>query len=118
MMDFDTERLQKFIDDIFAYEDGDDNCENQTRKISLKKDDYEKVISTPGTHCYILCPVKLLIEKHLFFHSTSGNKYLLWWSDFEKKFTRVYSDVGEITVIDTDWILSQTILREKYNIPL
>lgn len=106
MMCLDPEKLQQLIDG-FAYEDRDDNCENQTRKISLKKSDYETVISTPGAYCNILCPLKLREEKHVFFHSASGDKYLLWWSDSETRFTRAYGDVGEITVIDTDWILSQ-----------
>jgi len=110
----DTEKLQQIIDEFAAAaENGyDENCENQTRKIFLKKSDYETVISTPGAHCKILCPLKLREEKHVFFHSTSGNKYLLWWS--ENRFTRIYNDVGEIMVIDTEWILSQQKYRLLY----
>jgi hypothetical protein len=104
--------LQQLIDDfennryVVNYDEYD-NCEYQTRKICISKRDYEIVISTHGTQCHTLSP-KNEKEKHCFFHSKSGKKYLLWWSDTESKFSRIYSDIGEIIVIDMEWINFQS----------
>jgi hypothetical protein len=91
---------------VCYFEERDQNIEHQTRKISLAKNDYETIISTPGSYCHTLSK-KLCKENHIYYHSVSGNKYMLWWSDISDDYTRIYNDVGEISVVDVEWILHQ-----------